>query len=232
MDSAFFSDALINVLESHAVEYTISVPFERLLVLKTCIEKRRKWHYLDETSDFFDIQWKPTSWKTTRRFIVVRQATPIQQKQPIQLDLFIPYDYQWAFNIVLTNKPLTSRKTMAYHHGRGSQESIFAELKSCNQMDYIPTRTWEGNKVYMLSAILAHNLSRELQMISALPERSTEEKRPALWKFKQLGTLRKEIIQRAGRIIRPQGKLVLSMATNKAVKDEMLHYLEEIRRAS
>jgi len=99
-------------------------------------------------------------------------------------------------------------------------------------MDYIPTRTWEGNKVYMLSSILAHNVSRELQMISALPERSTEEKRPALWKFKKLGTLRKEIIQRAGQIIRPQGKLVLSMATNEAVKGEMLHYLDEIRRAS
>jgi hypothetical protein len=45
-------------------------------------------------------------------------------------------------------------------------------------MDYIPTRTWEGNKVYMLSSILAHNVSRELQMISALPERSTEENAP------------------------------------------------------
>ncbi|MFT5388340.1 MAG: hypothetical protein ACI9E5_001476, partial [Candidatus Omnitrophota bacterium] len=30
----------------------------------------------------------------------------------------------------------------------------------------------------------------------------------------------------------PQGKLVLSMAINEAVKGEMLHYLEEIRRAS
>jgi hypothetical protein len=232
MDSAFFSDALINTLEDNAVEYTISVPFERMLVLKGCVEKRRKWHCLDDKCDFFEMRWKPKSWKIKRRFIVVRQATQIQQKQPIQLDLFIPYDYQWEFKIILTNKQLTPGKAIAYHNGRGSQESIFAELKSCNQMDYIPTRTWEGNKVYMLSSILAHNISRELQMISALPERSTEEKRPALWKFKKLGTLRKEIIQRAGRIIRPQGKLVLSMATNEAVKGEMLHYLDEIRRAS
>ncbi|MFT7388271.1 MAG: hypothetical protein ACI8VC_001516 [Candidatus Endobugula sp.] len=32
-------------------------------------------------------------------------------------------------------------------------------------------------------------------------------------KFKKLGTLRKKIMQRAGRIILSQGKLVLSMAT-------------------
>jgi hypothetical protein len=232
MDSAFFSDALINVLEDNSVEYTISVPFERLLALKTCVEKRRKWCWLDDTSDFFEMRWKPKSWKTKRRFIIVRQATQVQQKQPIQLYLFIPFDYQWEFKIVLTNKQLTPGKAVAYHNGRGSQESIFAELKSCNQMDYIPTKTWEGNKVYMFSAILAHNVSRELQMMSKLPGRSTEEKQPALWQFKKLGTLRKEIIQRAGRIIRPQGKLILSMATNEPVKDDMLHYLEQIRRAA
>lgn len=232
MDSAFFSDELVIALEGAAVEYTISVPFERLLILKKSIEKRRRWYSLNDDSDYFELKWKPKSWKNKRRFIIVRQATKVQQKKPIQLDLFIPFDYNWDFKVVLTNKILTPNKTVAYHNGRGSQESIFAELKSCNQMDYIPTKTWEGNKVYMLSAILAHNVSKELQMISSSPERSTEEKRPTLWTFKKLSTLRREIIQRAGRIIYPQGKLTLSMATNDAVKDETLHYLGEIRRAA
>ena len=40
--------------------------------------------------------------------------------------------------------------------------------------------------------------------------RTTQEKRPALWKFEKLDTIRKRIIQRAGRLIRPQGKLTLS----------------------
>ena len=122
----------------------------------------------------------------------------------------------------MTNKKLTAAKLVAYHNGRGSQESIFAELKSCNQMDYVPTRTWAGNQVYLLSAVMAHKLSKELQMIGQPPARTTKEKRPTLWKFKKLDTIRKQIIQRAGRIIRPQGQLVLSMAKNDAVKDELL----------
>jgi hypothetical protein len=69
-------------------------------------------------------------------------------------------------------------------------------------------------------------------MISVPPERATQEKRPALWKFKALGTLRREIIQRTGRIIRPQGKLILSMSKNDAVKDELLYYLDAIRKAA
>jgi hypothetical protein len=31
-------------------------------------------------------------------------------------------------------------------------------------MDYIPTRLQPGNQVYGLAAMLAHNLSREMQM--------------------------------------------------------------------
>lgn len=229
MDSAFFSNELVSMLESCGIEYTISVPFERLLALKERIEKRRKWDNLDDQCGFFDIQWKPKSWKKRRRFIAVRQATKVQCKAPVQLDLFTPHDYQWEYKVVLTNKTLTAKKAVAYHNGRGSQENIFGELKSSLHMDYVPTRTWKGNKVYMLSSVLAHNLTRELQILSSPQERITQEKRPTLWKFKALGTLRHEIIQRAGRIIRPQGKIVLSMAKNDAVKDEMLHYLDAIR---
>lgn len=232
MDSAFFSDELVSLLEACDVEYTISVPFERLLELKGRVEKRRKWCHLDTCCDFFDIRWKPKSWKYKRRFIAVRQVTKIQMKSPVQLDLFTPFDYQWEYKVVITNKKLSAKNTIAYHNGRGSQENIFGELKSSLQMNYVPTRTWEGNKVYLLSAILAHNLTRELQMISSSPVRTTQEKRPTLWKFKTLGILRRQIIQRAGRIIQPQGKIVLSMAKNDAVKDEMLHYLDRIREAA
>jgi len=232
MDSAFFSDELVSLLEACDVEYTISVPFERLLELKGRVEKRRKWSHLDKYCDFFDIRWKPKSWRYKRRFIAVRQATKIKIKSPVQLDLFTPSNYQWEYKVVITNKKLTAKNAVAYHNGRGSQENIFGELKSSLQMDYVPTRTWEGNKVYLLSAVLAHNLTRELQMISSSPIRSTQEKRPTLWKFKTLGTLRRQIIQRAGRIIKPQGKFILSMANNDAVKDEMLHYLDKIRKVA
>ncbi|NOX42562.1 MAG: IS1380 family transposase, partial [Gammaproteobacteria bacterium] len=56
------------------------------------------------------------------------------------------------------------------------------------------------------------------------------EKRPALWAFEKLDTLRKRIIQRAGRLIRPQGKLTLSMSANAAV--ELLQFLEAIDQAA
>lgn len=232
MDSAFFSESLIDTLESESIDYTVSVPFERFLILKDRVERRRKWLYLDEKCDYFEFSWKPKSWSKRRRFVIVRQASKVQQKGPVQLDLFTPNDYEWEFKVILTNKVLQAKSLVSYHNGRGSQESIFAELKSCNQMDYVPTRTWAGNKVYLLSAVIAHNLSKELQMLTRNRERTTTPKRPALWEFKKLSTVRNEILHRAGRLIRPQGKWILSMAKNDAIKDDLLQYIDGIDKAA
>ncbi len=99
-------------------------------------------------------------------------------------------------------------------------------------MDYVPTRRKVGNQVFTLSAMLAHNLNRELQMRCYDQERTTTEKRAPLWQFEQLGTLRRKLIQRAGRLTKPQGKLTLTMSANPTVKSELLHYLDVLKQAA
>ena len=134
--------------------------------------------------------------------------------------------------MVISNKTLTAKNVARFYQGRGAQEGLFAELKSHIQMDYVPTCREAGNRVYVLSAILAHNLNRELQMIVRQPTRSTNEKRSPLWSFEKLGTLRRTIIQRAGRLTRPGGKLKLTMSANQATQDELLHILDALEQAA
>ena len=55
---------------------------------------------------------------------------------------------------------------------------------------------------------------------------------PVLWEFEQLNTLRHRMIQRAGRLIRPQRKLTLSMASNDATENDRLQILEATPRAA
>ena len=43
VESALFNDVMVQCLEKLGVEYTISAPFERLVVLKERIEKRTLW---------------------------------------------------------------------------------------------------------------------------------------------------------------------------------------------
>jgi hypothetical protein len=231
-DSAFFSDSVVGLLQAEKVHHTLSVPFERWTELKQRIETCQRWLPLDEEVSYFEAQWKPKSWHSYHRFLFIRKTVRQQYKGPVQLDLFIPYEYGYEFKVIVTNQPQHAAEVVAFHNGRGAQEGLFAELKSDNQLDYVPTRTWVGNQIYLLSTLLAHNLSRELQMIARPIPHRAPQKRPALWDFARLNTLRCRLIQRAGRLIRPQGRLTLSMSANSAVQQELLHYLEALQKAA
>lgn len=232
MDSAFFSDAIVAPLHSRGVEFTISVPFERFAQLKQIIERRRFWWRINAAVSYFEPQWKPQKWHRRFRLLVVRTHTPVRSQGPVQLDLFIPYDYSYQFQVVVTNKTIAARHVIAFHHGRGAQEAVFAELKSQGHMDYIPTRTLLGNQTYLLVVVLAHNLNRELQMQVSEPERKTTEKRATLWAFEQLATLRRRLIQRAGRLTRPNGTLTLTVSANPAVREDLLCCLDILQVAA
>lgn len=92
-------------------------------------------------------------------------------------------------------------------------------------MEYVPVRGLCGNQVYCWSAVLAHNLTRELQMQSADRQHRTTPKRRNLWGFETLGTLRQRLIRRAGRLIRPQGWRTLVLSGSDRVRHDMARYL-------
>ena len=232
MDGAFFSDNMVRLLEFLRVEFTISVPFQRLAQLKGMVEKRKVWRRFNREISFFEDRWKPKKWKGRFRFIFVRSETRIQNKEPIQLDLFIPHEYGYDFKVVVTNKKIGARKVVAFHNGRGAQEGVFAELKSQGHLDYVPTRTLTGNQTYMLAAIMAHNLNREMQLVATEKTLRTTEKRGPVLAFECLDTIRRKIIQRAGSLTRPKGRLTLTLGMNQAVKNELLHYLGKLDRAA
>lgn len=231
MDSAFFSDAIIDALAKAKVEFTVSVPFERFSALKGIIENRRRWRRLDDELSYFETSWKPKSWSKRQRFVFIRKRVRRQNKAPIQLDLFTPFDEGHDFKVIVTNKRAGAKHVVAFHEGRGAQENIFAELKSHCHQDYVPVKTLAGNQTYLLAGMLAHNLGRELQMTAHPAQRSTSAKRTPLWAFEKLGTLQRKLIQRAGRLLRPAGKLVLSMNANETVENEVLHYLDALTTA-
>ena len=62
--------------------------------------------------------------------------------------------------------------------------------------------------------------------------RGTTEKRATLWIFEQVGTLRRNLLQRAGRLTSPQRQLTLTLSANPAVRDQMLQYMRSLQEAA
>jgi hypothetical protein len=228
MDSAFFSDELVEALAELGVEFTISVPFERFTELKGMIEERQRWWALDGETSYFETNWKPKCWDHRFRFVFIRTRVKKQQKGPIQLDLFEPYVYGYEFKVIVTNKTIKPKRVTTFHEGRGSQENIFGELKSHCHVDYVPVRTLAGNQTYLLAGLFAYNLTRELQMQTAERSRGTTAKRAALWVFEKVDTLRKKLIQRAGRVTEPKRTLTLTISASADIETRLLQTLAAI----
>ena len=232
MDSAFFSDEIVSSLENRGIEFSISVPFERFVKLKHLIDERQHWKSVDSMRDYFELRWKPKSWRKDYRLVFVRTVAKKQQKGPVQLDLFEPYKFGFDFKVIITNKTLQAARLLDYHDGRGSQEGVFAELKSHCHMEYIPVRTQSGNATYLLAGLFAFNLTRELQMQNQPPHRHTTSNRATLWVFEKVDTIRKTVVSRAGRLSRPGGKLTLTFCAGRSLKQRVEGFLDSLHNAA
>ncbi len=228
MDSAFFSDELVETLTTARVEFSISVPFERFVELKGMIERQRCWQRLDDETSYFERLWKPKSWEQTYRFLFIRTQVKKQIKGPIQLDLFVPHEVGYEFKVIITNKSIGASSVVTYHEGRGSQEATFGELKTSCHVGYVPVRRLHGNQLYLLAGLFAYNLTRELQMRTTAPTRGTTPGRASFWTFERVETVRKSLIQRAGRLTRPQGVLTLTISSGEWIKERFVHLLHSL----
>ncbi len=155
-----------------------------------------------------------------------------QRKEPLQLNLFEPLDFNYDYKVIVTNKTESARNVVLFHNGRGSQEAIFGDAKTDTALGAIPCRRLCANMIFTISAMIAHNLSREIQMLAQPSSHRAKAKRPAAWKFEKLDTIRHRIIQRAGRLTRPQGELTLTMSANQAVRNDLLHFLNVLQKAA
>ena len=232
IDSAFFSKEILSIYDDNHVKFTASVPFERFAQLKDKVENRKRWRRIDKQWSYFETNWKPKSWDTTYRFIFIRKKNKKLHKGPLQLHLFEPRDFNYDYKVIVTNKTESAQSVVLFHNGRGSQEGIFGDAKNDAALDVIPSKRLAGNQVYTICAMMAHNLSREIQMLTSSPLHRAQPKRPAAWTFQTLDTLRHRIIQRAGRLTKPQGELTLTMSANKAVRKDLLHFLDTLQKAA
>jgi len=99
-------------------------------------------------------------------------------------------------------------------------------------MGHVPVRHRLGNELYLLAGLLAHHLTRELQMRTSLPSRHTTPGRAALGTFEKLDTLRQTLLHRAGRLTRPHGVLTLTLNAHVWLRGQFLHLLRTLRPAA
>ena len=112
------------------------------------------------------------------------------------------------------------RRLWRFMAGRGLHEKIIGELKSTLALDTIPTNHYEANSAWQQFVVLAHNLLANFQIETAVTERPRTHKRTVHWVLRSAQTLRFEIINRAGRLVRPEERLTLRLQRNKQAEQQ------------
>ena len=231
-DSAFFDQVILKLLDEADIEFTGSVPFQKFPELKKQVQAVTNWKRVNDSWSFAAIDWRPKCWDSGHRIVLYRLRRAKRLKGPLQLDLFEPRDYEYEYKVVVTNKTSHARTVLHFHNGRGSQEKLLGAGKQHAALGVVASRTLHGNQLFTLAGVMAHNLSRELQMRRAGPVRSTWPRRPARWVFQSLGSLRQQLVLRVGRLSRLQGRLTLRIGAAAKVQAEIESYMDALRKAA
>ena len=141
-----------------------------------------------------------------------------------------PVSLRHLFSRLGIRERLPDVSTVGHSLAGADEES--PTLKTHCRMDYVPVGTLVGNQLHMFPGILARNPTRELRIRLAPRARGTTPKRTAPWRFREMGTLRRNLIRRSGRIIRPAGKSVLPMNGSDGREGEFRHALKVLNAAT
>jgi hypothetical protein len=79
--------------------------------------------------------------------------------------------------------------------------------------------------------VLAHNIATSFQLQTDAPAKPRSLKRTTLFLVRSIATLRFEWLNRAARLIRPQGSPVLRLADNSAVRESVATIEKALRAA-
>lgn len=224
MDGAFFRDDVITLLETHGAGFALKVPFWRHLELQARIRARRRWKRTQKNVSGFETQLPIACWGRTLRVVIYRKRVWHRTRKNYQLNLFDPNDGTYEYAAIATNLPWNLRKVWHFMGGRGTHEKTIGQLKSALAFGTIPTNHYGANSAWQQLVALTHNLLTNFQFAAGVPRKPRTQKRTGLYELKSAQTLRFEIFNRAGRIVRPGGRTILRLAANAAVKEAFFRY--------
>ena len=218
MDGAFFREDVLDVLDAEGVQYAIKAPFWQWLGLKERIAACRCWQRVDATVECFEQWLRVPAWSRRMRVVVYRKRVRHRSAKNYQLDLFDPDDGYFEYSAIVTNKEVTGRTLWFFMCGRGAHEKVYGELKGGFAFDCAPTRRYEANSAWQVFSVIAFNLMRALQAGTA-ERRSMNRKRRTIRAFQTIQTLRYRFINRAGLLIKPNGRQMLDVGNNPIVRE-------------
>ena len=127
----------------------------------------------------------------------------VQRRRDPQLPLFEPNGYRYY--VIATNRDdLSPEEVVWFHNQRGHAETFIKELKVGFGMEQMTSGDFRANGLWFAVGVLAYNLTQAQKLLFMDPE----------WKPKTVATLRRQLVETAGRLVRHGRRLILRIAAS------------------
>jgi hypothetical protein len=213
-DAGFGLNPVFDALESRSADYAVvarmTPSLQRLLPGLRYMPASRDW-------EMADLQHRPHSWSTARRFVVARRFLSPDERQPTLFALG-----RYAYRAWVTNLSLTPLGVWHFYDARAAIEPRIGELLEDYALRKIPTRSFAANALFLEVIRLAYNL------VTAFQRLCLQES----WQRLTLSKLRYKLFLLPGELTRPQNRPVLRLRESSMLQvlaDDILRSIHKLR---
>jgi len=154
MDSGYFSEEIIEVIEQAGYQYVIKAKEYSKLLDKAYDNAADKWEDYGYQKQAMFVNMKPDKWDKTRRFVVVRELKPEEERK--QVSLLESEDYAHAIYVMNTKWELDN--TINFYEKRGNCENYIKETKYDLNIGSLKMKSFWANEAFFQIMMLVYNI--------------------------------------------------------------------------
>jgi len=212
IDSAGYQAGIINYCDTTKKKYTITARQDKSLA--ESVQQIKEWRkLLDEDGNPTGrevgecLHCMQKTWNAFR--LVVQRWTP---KEQLELEIgkqktrSQTANEDHHYHVIATNykaEEKIAEEVIAWHQQRSNSENYNKEVKGGYNLEYMPTGKFKANAVWFQLGILAYNLGIAVKRLAL----------PKSWEKKTIRTIRWQLINIAGKVVKHAGKVILKLCS-------------------
>lgn len=190
-DGAAYQAKIFTYLDKKGIKFTISGCKNKPMMEEILAIKEEEWKPLKNKNGHFsgrDYAETYAKMEHTDYFRIVVQRYPNPRHD------LLGEEPETLYQVICTNyskKQMTPKEIIKWHNNRGNSENYHKEAKGGFNLDYLPCDDFEANSIWFAIGMLAYNMHIFAK----------ESLLPCSWRKKQIGSIRWQLIQIAGKIV-------------------------------
>jgi len=198
MDSGYFSEEILKVIEEAEFEYLIKAKHYSTMVSTAYSDFNLEWSEIEKTNKEYSlVTMKLNNWERERDFVIIRKKKP--DEETLQESLF-EYD-KYEHDFYVKNKILTAFETIEYYAKRANSENYIKETKYDMNIGKLKMHSFWSNEAFFQIMMLVYNIF----LLFKMDNTSESEYR------QQINTFRLKYICVAGKIVSTGRKIILKI---------------------